>query len=101
MRSPVRFLAATLLVLMPALPGVAEPAPAPKPVKRDQWVFSLLPKSFQKNPKLDLTVVTEMTDAGKKLPAVTPGQPAYFEPFSAGFHALGEQVGNERPFPEK
>ena len=35
-----------------------------------QWVFSLLPKSFQKNPLLELTVITETTEAGKKLPPV-------------------------------
>jgi hypothetical protein len=60
--------------------GPARPAKAEK----SEWVFSLLPKSLQKNPRLELTVVTEMTEAGKKLPPVTPANPAYFEAYTPG-----------------
>lgn len=83
--------------LLHSVPAVSAPAKA----DQSKWVFSLLPKSFQKNPQLDLTVISEMTDDGKKLPPVTPSQPAYYELFSAGFRALGEHVAHEAPFPEK
>src|SRR5947207_13393327 len=84
----------------PATPSPAATTPVPAPEKKDsgksQWVFSLLPKSLQKNPRLELTVITEMTEAGKKLPPVSSEKPAYFETFSAGFHQLGHPPGNEK-----
>lgn len=88
---------------LPAAPAthpaaVATPAAAKK--EESQWVFSLLPKSLQKNPRLELTVITEMTEEGKKLPAVSPGSPAYFDTFSAGYHAMGELSANENPVAE-
>jgi len=89
-------------------PGIVWPA-AGKPVdsgsgaaapsagfQQSGWVFSLLPKSMQKDPRLDYTVITEMTPAGKKLPPVSPETPAYFELFSAGFRQLGDPPGEER-----
>src|ERR1041385_5131986 len=85
-----------------AAPPISSPAakalaaPAKKDSGKSEWVFSLLPKSLQKNPRLDLTVITEMTEAGKKLAPVSPAKPAYFEAFSAGFHQLGHAPGNEK-----
>ena len=75
----------------------AEPASAP--AKKSEWVFSLLPKSLQKNPLLEITVITEMTEAGKKLPAVSPSAPVYYEAFSPGPKHLGETAGNEVTLP--
>ena len=77
------------------LPG----ADAPKKSTESPWVFSLLPKSLQKNPHLELTVITEFTAAGKKLPPVSPAQPAYFIAQSSGYRALGDAPGNERTLP--
>jgi hypothetical protein len=77
----------------------AAPANTAKPTKKpekNEWVFSILPKSLQKNPRLEMTVITEMTDAGKKLPPVSPDKPAYFETFSSGFHQLGSAPANEK-----
>lgn len=71
------------------------PAP-PAEFKEPKWVFSLLPKSMQKDPRLDYTVITEMTPAGRKLPKVTPESPAYYELFSAGYRQLGDAPGDER-----
>lgn len=110
----------TFLILARA--GAAEPAPASpasasaaasgpasaakttaaarKPAASgNPWVFSLLPKSLQKNPKVEMTVITEMTAAGKKLPEVTPQSPAYFLAQSAGFHSLGEPSNAKAPVP--
>ncbi|HVS53507.1 MAG TPA: hypothetical protein VHD62_14225 [Opitutaceae bacterium] len=98
-----------LLSLAPALVAASAPAPTAAPAKSpapaaapaappkqdSQWVFSILPKSLQKNPRLELTVITEMTDEGKKLPPVSPDKPAYYETFSLGFHQLGDAPANE------
>jgi hypothetical protein len=77
-------------------PAPAAPAAPAAPQKNSDWVFSILPKAFQKNPRLELTVITEMTDAGKKLPPVSPSQPAYYETYSMGFHQLGDAAANEK-----
>ena len=73
--------------------------PVPKKSSSTEWVFSLLPKSLQKNPRLELTVITEMTEAGKKRPPVSPQAPAYFEAFSTGPRHLGHTAGNEKTLP--
>lgn len=69
-----------------------------KPVApaQSQWVFSLLPKSLQKNPDLDLTVITEVTDEGKKLPPASPDHPAYYVAQAAGLVQVGDTYGNEK-----
>lgn len=77
-----------------AEPDVTAPTKVPKKAS-SEWVFELLPKSMQKNPRLDLTVITEMTEAGKKLPPVSAQEPAYFELFSPGPKHLGHSQGNE------
>lgn len=77
----------------------APPAAGPKPEpekEKSEWVFSILPKSLQKNPLLELTVITEMTEAGKKLPPVSTQQPAFFEAVSGGFRQLGDAPGDEK-----
>ncbi len=78
---------------VPALPAAV--APAKKPAK-SQWVFSILPKSFQKNPYVELTVITEMTELGKKQPPVSPAAPVYYAMQSSGFRQMGQTSGNER-----
>lgn len=87
------------LVLPPlaALLAVASASATPVPIKASssEWVFSLLPKSLQKNPRLEITVITEMTEAGRSRPAVSPQAPVYFESFSGGPKHLGHAAGNE------
>ena len=85
----------------PSLPpsSVTPPASNRPVVKKEdsaQWVFSLLPKSFQKDPNLELTVITEMTDEGKKLPPVTSEHPAYYITQSSGYHSLGDSSGDKK-----
>lgn len=58
--------------------------------------FSLLPRSMQNNPVLNLTVITEMTDEGRKLPAVSAAAPAYYVLKSGGFRQLGDAPKGER-----
>jgi hypothetical protein len=94
--------------LLPAAFGQT-PSPAPAPAAPDsslpqrvddtkstRFIFSLLPKSMDKNPVLDFTVITEMTVEGKRLPLVTPAEPAYYTAFSAGFRQIGDTYYGEQ-----
>jgi len=60
------------------------------PVHPGEWVFSLLPKSFQKNPVVDFTVITEMTAEGKKIPAPSPENPIYYVTAFGTYLQLGQ-----------
>lgn len=55
----------------PATEGSAKPEPR-------GGGFSLLPKSLQKNPRLDFNIFTEMTAQGRRLAQPTPEKPAYY-----------------------
>ena len=95
------------LPLLLAITGAAEntaqraPAAAPPPAAKASddssgWVFSLLPKSLQQNPRLELTVMSEMTPAGRQLPPVSPQQPAYFELFTTGPRHMGHSEADQK-----
>jgi len=79
-----------------------EPASTvPKPAEStgsSRWVFSLLPKSMQKNPLLDFHVITEMTAAGEKLEPATPQHPVYYLEHVGEFAQMGSNPSaNEHP----
>jgi hypothetical protein len=83
----------------PAPAAPAAPA-APEPAKPNwDWLTALLPKTFQANPELEMTVITEMTDEGRKLPPVTPDHPAYYDAESGGDHEMGELNAREEKLP--
>ena len=89
-----------LLCLFLTLSVRAEPPPAPAPPaatakaapksNSSGWGFSLLPRSLQKNPVLEFTVMTEVSDVGKGLPPVSPERPVYYVPFPGGAHEFGD-----------
>lgn len=70
-------------------------AASPEPTRH--ILSFLVPKAFQANPSLDMTVYTEMTDYGRQLPEVSPEQPMIFLPYSVGFQAGGTPTAGERP----
>ncbi len=62
--------------------------------------FSLLPKAFQKNPKVDLNVITEMTPDGRKLTPPTAAKPVYYVTIPGGFVKSGQSLSaGEKPPP--
>lgn len=70
---------------------------------RSRFVFSLLPKSFQRKPRLDFNVYTEMTPEGRQRGLPTAEKPAYYiinvdKPQSRGFTSLG--IERYAPKPE-
>ena len=78
--------------------GVAgEAAAAPR--NSANWVFEFLPKAFQRNPRLDLTVITELTAEGKKRPDVSIQHPVYFLAQSAGYHRTAGAPAGEKTVP--
>lgn len=77
---------------MPVAPKAATPAKKPA---QSEWVFSILPKSFQKNPNVELTVITEMTELGRKQPPASPAAPVYYIAQSSGFHQMGHTSAGE------
>lgn len=87
-----------LFLLTAAL--AAHAAPETVAEKSDSG-FNLLPRSMSSNPAIDLTILTEMTEAGRKLPPPSPDRPTYYALQSAGYHAEGEPLGDRfQPAPE-
>ncbi len=102
-RLMVRRLALALMLLtrlagQPAKPppGMAPdpPASATKP-EEPRFEFSLLPKSLQKNPRLDATVIGEVTDEGKNRPPVSVANPVFYTLISAGYQERGDATGEK------
>lgn len=83
------------------LTTLAGPAFAAKGEPGDEHLkhsFSLLPKTFQKNPALEMTAFTTMTDYGRTVAAPSSGNPAYYEMHDGGMQMRGEATGyNEIP----
>jgi len=100
-RTPAQLLRSGLvwLMLQPLIPAAASPPTVDVESSEGQFVFSLIPKAFQSHPAVNQTVLTEMTDEGRKLPPTTPGQPAYYVLQPAGYHIEGEDIGAEPPPP--
>lgn len=76
------------------------PAPTePAAPKKSGWNLQLVPKAFQQNPDLDITVISELSEAGKQRPVVSTEAPVYYLFQSGGYQARGEPL-NQKPFPE-
>jgi len=88
---------------IPAINPSALQMPSPvKPSKKpksDKWTFSLLPVGLQKNPQIEFTFVTEMTDEGRKLPEPSPANPVYYQSHSMGQRDVGDAYGGTKPIP--
>lgn len=78
-----------------------EPSPSASTNSREpaNWVFDLRPKSLQSNPHLDLTVITELTEEGRKRPAASLAKPVYFVAQSAGYHRTIDAPAAEKTLP--
>jgi hypothetical protein len=82
----------------PAEGSAAPPAPDVRSHHANgnvRWLEILLPKSLRNNPTIEVTVLTEVTEAGKRLPLSTPENPAYYEAVPAGYHQFGGPLREE------
>jgi hypothetical protein len=77
--------------------ATAVPPPVPKDDVAKGWTFEALPRAFQKNPLVDMTVITEMTALGKKRPLATPARPAYYAATIGPPREEGQPDGNTHP----
>jgi hypothetical protein len=67
----------------------------PPPAQWDPSTFSLLPRSMQKNPTLQVIIQTEFTKEGKSLKAPDPGHPAYYLALDSGLKEAGDVIAGE------
>jgi len=92
------FLAATSIPAQtPAVEVPATEAPVIREAAPPLFNFNLIPKPFQQNPQLEMTVFTELTAHGRSLPKVAPDRPLYFVAQDQGFRPMGDGVGGQRP----
>jgi hypothetical protein len=61
--------------------------------------FSFLPKAFQKDPPVRMTVITELTVDGGKVRVPTADRPMYYLPHSLGYHDEGQGYGEKKVLP--
>jgi hypothetical protein len=73
---------------LPVFAPAADPTPVP-----EASGFSLIPNAFSRNPRLSMTIFTDMTEHGRTLPAATPQAPRYFIALDEGMRTEGEQIG--------
>ncbi|MFT3869089.1 MAG: hypothetical protein QM715_11580 [Nibricoccus sp.] len=72
--------------------------------RRKEWSYffsSLLPTALQSHPLLAISVITEMTDEGKKLPPPTAEKPSYYIINSMGYQHRGHGVDDAGKVPEE
>jgi hypothetical protein len=95
------------LLLTAVLAGVSivHAAPAPDdsapPQAWESQPFSLIPRGFQRDPRLDVNVITEVSDGGRALPRPSAARPTYYVGFDTGLKEEGDLYAGERkPRPE-
>lgn len=98
----MKILPCALICVLPfasllAADSTGAPVAKSKVPQSGEFVFSLFPKSFQRNPILDMTVNTEMTEYGRMLRPASVSQPVYYVAVPAGFRQFGASVGGEKP----
>jgi hypothetical protein len=61
------------------------------------FTFSLLPKAFQSKPRIDMTVFTTMTNAGRLVAPPSPEHPVYYVVYPGGFREFGGTYAGVHP----
>ena len=90
-----------VLALASVLSAADAPPDAAPPQKWESQGFNLIPRSMQRDPRLDLSVITEMTKDGRALPTPSSAHPVYFTILDSGEKEEGDIVGGEqKPRPE-
>lgn len=67
--------------------------------RETKLTFNLLPRSLQRNPLVNQTVITELTAEGKKLPAPSASLPVYYVTESIGYRRTGHSP-DDRQLPK-
>ncbi len=61
--------------------------------------FSLVPKAFQSKPRIDMTVFTTVTDAGRLVAPASPDHPVYYVVQPGGYREFGDSYAGVHPPP--
>lgn len=95
MRRSARAIFAALVTLA----AFVDPLRAEEPEKQKEKfrLSDLLPRGFQRNPRIELSIVTELTPDGRKIEPPTPDRPAYFLTLDGGIVEEGEVIAGEKP----
>lgn len=65
---------------------------------RDGFRLSdLLPRGLQPNPRLEVSILTELSADGKSVTPPDPNHPAYYVPWDGGLVEAGDVIAGERP----
>lgn len=84
-----------MAALLPSLHGDGSRSVLPA---NEGFRFSdFLPRSLQKNPRLNLSVITEFTKAGKDLTQPSRSHPAYYIAVDGGMDEQGDAIAGEAP----
>jgi hypothetical protein len=75
----------------------AQPGNTAKPEHEGFHLSDLLPRSLQRNPKLEISILTELTPDGKKITAPDSDHPTYYALWDGGLVEAGDTVAGERP----
>ena len=97
MRSLLRLILPLVLAVTAAAADKPVTLPAAEDTSGIDWLSALIPKAFQPNPRLEMSVFTELTPEGRKLPEASPAHPAYFVAKDQGFQQKGAALGGEHP----
>ncbi len=89
---------ALLSILAALLPALRGDEPNPSPSVDDGFHFAdILPRSLQKNPRLNLSILTEVTPAGKAITLPDRNHPAYYIAVDGGMGEEGDVIAGEIP----
>jgi hypothetical protein len=77
-----------------AAPDAPPTTPAPL-AKWEEGDAGFLPRAFQTDPHLDVMIVTELTKAGRAVPAASPEHPVYYSGEDGGLATVGDLIGGE------
>lgn len=100
----VAFFVGGIVFSASASSSAAAPTASPKASKSDgpsPWVFSLLPKSLDSNPRVDVTIITEMTDAGRARPSASSTAPVYYQLVPGSYVKVGDSPTSSRTLPRE
>lgn len=89
---------ATLLLLAGATGALRAADPEVKPLSAwEAGNFSLLPRSFQRDPHLMVLIHTEFTKLGREVSKASAEHPVYYAGKDGGETEIGDVIGGERP----
>jgi len=65
------------------------------------FIFSILPKSIDRNPHMDVSILCQMTEEGKRRDRVTKSNPCYYASHLGGYRHGGDDYDTKTPLPEE